>query len=271
MREDAMKTILNILVLGLVLMTGCTSTTMHPDLIPPAPPTGLSTSTGDNLIEIFWYANPEPDIAGYNVLSSPSYGGPYTLIGSTRLPHFVDYGAKNGTTYYYAVTAYDYEGNESALSKDVAYDIPRPEGYDVILSDFKADPAHAGYDFSAYSVVPFDASGTDMYFENYNGTLYMNVYKDTDIQDMGPTGSIYDISQAPASGWSTTHDAVLVGGHTYVVWTHDDHYAKFRVTGLSAGHVVFDWAYQLQKSNPLLKRPASTADRSTITHGVHGH
>ena len=255
----------------LLLMTGCRTPILQPDFIPPSPPTGLSTSTGDNFIEVFWYENPEPDVEGYNVFVSPALNGPYTLIGSTRVPQYVDYGAKNGNTYYYAVTAFDYDGNESDLSKDVAYDIPRPEGYDVILYDFKADPNTSGYDFSTYGVVAFDATAADMYFENYGGTLYMDVYKDTDIQDMGPTGSILDISQAPGSGWSSTHDAVLKVGHTYVVWTYDDHYAKFRVTALSPGRVVFDWAYQLQKSNPLLKRPASTGDRAAITHEMHGH
>jgi hypothetical protein len=152
------------------------------------------------------------------------------------------------------VTAYDFDGNESDLSRDVAYDIPRPEGYDVVLNDYRQSPSYAGYDFSAYMVVPYDAQSTDMYFENYNGTYYINVFTDSDIQDMGPTSSLLDIKVAPASGWSSTHDARLYVGHTYVVWTHDDHYAKFRVTGISPNRLVFDWAYQLQESNPLLKR-----------------
>ena len=99
----------------------------------------------------------------------------------------------------------------------------------------------------------------------------MDVYTDTDIQDMGLTSSIVDVSTAPASGWSATHDVVLAVGHTYVVWTHDDHYAKFRVSTLSPNRVVFDWAYQLQQSNPMLKRQATTADRSVVTHEVHKH
>jgi hypothetical protein len=83
----------------------------------------------------------------------------------------------------------------------------------------------------------------------------MFVNTDTDIQDMGPTGSILDIGTAPSSGWSSTHSVALAPGHTYVVWTWDDHYAKFRVSSVSTGRVAFDWAYQLQKSNPLMKRP----------------
>jgi hypothetical protein len=48
-------------------------------------------------------------------------------------------------------------------------------------------------------------------------------------------------------------------GHCYVVWTRDDHYAKFRVTDIqpAAGgvpdRVVFDWAYQVDPGNRELR------------------
>lgn len=233
------------------------------DVTPPSAPRGLWTQTGDNMIELFWDRNAEPDVAGYNVFVSSSYNGRYELIGTVRSPYFLDLGARNGNTYYYAVTAFDYDGNESELSRDVAYDIPRPEGYGVVLDDFRRATATSGYDFSRYSVVPYNDLYADMYFENYQGTLYMNVREDSDIIDMGPTQSLLDIREAPTSGWSPTHDVQLVVGHTYVVWTWDDHYAKFRVTNLSPGRVTFDWAYQLQRSNPLLKR-------SQHSHGERG-
>jgi hypothetical protein len=266
-----MRTHVTLSLIAFVFMTGCHEAIVHPDLIPPVAPSGLQTATGDNFIELFWASNPEPDVAGYNIYVSSNYSGPYNLLGSSRSTYFVDNGARNGLTYYYAVSAFDYDGNESPLSMDVAYDIPRPEGYNVVLADVNWDYRVAGYDFSTYSVVPYDAAGADMYFENYKGTLYMDVYEDTDIQDMGATASILDIREAPASGWSPTHDVVLQAGHTYVVWTHDDHYAKFRVSALSGGRVVFDWAYQLQKSNPLLKRPVSGGDRKAVVAAGHRH
>lgn len=241
-----------LIAISALVLSGCERLT-GPDYAPPSPPTGLYTSTGDNFIELFWQANPEKDVAGYNVFASPTYEGPYDLIGSTHNPYFNDTGARNGSTYYYAVTAYDFDGNESELSKDVAYDVPRPEGYDVVLNSYRQSPGYAGYDFSDYRVTSYNDLYTDMYFEYYNGEYYMDVRTDSDIQDVGPTSSLLDLHVAPTSGWSTTHDAVLRAGHTYVVWTWDDHYAKFRVTSLSTNRVVFDWAYQLQESNPMLK------------------
>ena len=247
-----------LLAVALVGMVGCHTHLNEPDLIPPAAPLGLATAPGDGFIEIFWQRNPEADLAGYRVYVGYSYDGRYELIGTTAGTRFVDYEARNGELYYYAVSAYDFSGNESELSPEEAYSIARPEGYDVTLRDYHVIPDVAGFDFSSYAVVPFDDLYADMYFENWNGQLYMNVRDDTDIQDMGPTHSLLDITVAPADGWSATHDVRLGVGHTYVVWTWDDHYAKFRVTSLASGRVVLDWAYQLKAANPLLKRGGQT-------------
>jgi hypothetical protein len=251
-----MKTVLALAAVSLLAVSGCHR--RGPDDFSseraPSPPTGLRTQTGDNFIEILWNPNPESFIAGYNVYAGSSFQGKYQWIGSTRSTSYIDRGAVNGNTYYYAVTAYDRDGNESDLSRDVAYDIPRPEGYGVALSDYRTVPLTAGYDFSAYAILAYNDKNSDMWYEYYNGVSYMDVNTDSDIQDVGPTQSILDINQAPGSGWSPTHDVQLTAGHTYVVWTWDDHYAKFRVSALSPGRAEFDWAYQLQKSNPLLKR-----------------
>ena len=264
MRIKMNRTIL-FLAISFLGLVGCEKP-FGPDFIPPSPPTGLYTSTGDNFIELFWNASPEHDVAGYNVFVSPTYNGRYELIGSTHSTYFNDVGAQNGSTYYYAVTAYDFDGNESDLSRDVAYDVPRPEGYDVVLSSYRQSPGYAGYDFSDYTIRAYNDLYADMYFEYYQGEYYMDVRTDTDIQDVGPTNSILEVREAPATGWSQTHDVTLRVGHTYVVWTWDDHYAKFRVTSLSPSRVVFDWAYQLQESNPMLKRVGRGGGERQVVH-----
>lgn len=225
---------------------------------PPAAPAGLYTETGDDFIEIFWAPSREPDLGGYNVYWSASSSGPFELLGTTSTTYFPDYGAVNGRTYYYAVSAFNHAGMESDLSGEIVYDVPRPEGYNVPVTNFVLAPSTAGYEFGSYHVVPFDHQYADMFFEFENGEYFMNVYSDTDIQDMGYTYSLLDVRLAPATGWSPARRVPVRVGHTYVVWTWDDHYAKFRVTGLSQSRVIFDWAYQLQRSNPMLKRPAAT-------------
>ncbi|MCK7520206.1 MAG: hypothetical protein MZV64_22195 [Ignavibacteriales bacterium] len=45
--------------------------------------------------------------------------------------------AVNGDKYYYAVAAYDYNGNESELSYDVIYSTARPEGFNQAIFDYQ--------------------------------------------------------------------------------------------------------------------------------------
>jgi len=257
MHHSSQFTIKSIVIVPLLAFAlGCEH--MGVDTIPPSAPEGVSTRPGDNYLEVFWNRNPESDIAGYHVFVSPTLDGRFDMIGTVATPYFLDSGARNGLGYYYAVTAFDFSGNESVLNRDIVFGVPRPEGYGIILRDVWLVPESSGFDFSTAQVVPFDDLYADMYFENFQDVLYMVVRSDdTDIQDAGYTVSLLDINIAPESGWSPTHDVQLVEGHTYIVWTWDNHYAKFRVTGLSSGQVVIDWAYQLQEANPILKQNAA--------------
>ncbi len=238
---------------------------------PPTPPENIRAYAGDNIVDIYWDPNPERDVAGYNIYYSYSYDGKYTLIGTTQSTHFADAGANNGDTYYYAVTAFDYDGNESDLSKDVVYSTPRPQGSNVALFDYNTVPDNAGYYFKGYLVVPYNDNRADIFFENYNGTYYVDVWAaDTDIQDMGPTQDIYDIPTAPSGGWipAQTGENIKYAeakvGHTYVIWTHDNHYAKIRISSITSQRMVFDWVYQLQEGNRELKRNINSSFRNNM-------
>ena len=223
------------------------------DYTSPAPPTNIQVLNGDSRVDIYWDNNRESDVAGYNIYFNYTYDGRYELIGSTSGTHFADLEAVNGNKYYYAVAAYDYNGNESELSYDVIYSTPRPEGFNQSIFDYRRFPNTAGFTFNNYSSVPYDDQTADFFFELYNGTAYLDVWDDTDIQDMGATSDIYDIPYAPESGWSTTKDAIAIVGHTYVIWTYDNHFAKVRVKNITSDRVVFDWAFQLVEGEPQLK------------------
>jgi hypothetical protein len=250
-------------VLVLTLMIGC----RHPlyiDLTPPSPPQGILALAMDNSVEISWLRNPEPDVAGYKIWVSDRYDGKYHVLGVVDETKFLDYGAKNGVRSYYGVTAYDYDGNESDLSTDLVYATPRPEGFGTRLNDFHASPNLSGYDFSTYSVGDYNDDYTDVFFESANGRFYLNVWDDSDIQDMGYTKTLYDIGVAPSAGWSPSKSVEAIPSHTYVIWTWDDHFAKVRVREVTSSRVTFDWAYQVAKSNPELKRQLATDGSRTI-------
>ena len=252
-----MKTTINIFALlffGLIL-SACKVNDPFTffDNDPPSPPTGIVVINGDERVDLSWLQNREDDVAGYNIYSSYSYDGRYTLIGSSDDNYFVDLDVVNGNTYYYAVTSYDFNGNESDLSYDVIYTTPRPEGYNQSIFDYRNFPDNSGYTFTSYSVTAYDDSTTDFFFENYNRTFYLDVWDDTDIQDMGPTVDIYDIAEAPLNGWSPTKDEIAKVGHTYVIWTWDNHFAKVRINSITNDRITFDWAFQLVEGNNLLK------------------
>lgn len=253
-----------VLIFSAFIITSCDiNDSYYDDFTPPSPPTGVSVVNGDSRVDIYWRPNRESDVAGYNVYYSYTYNGKYTLIGTTRNTYFIDNGAVNGETYYYGVAAFDYNGNESDLSYDVVYSTPRPEGFNQAVFDYLRFPAISGYSFFDYKVVPYDDQYADFFFENYNGTFYLNVWDDTDIQDMGATNNLYDIEYAPTSGWSPTKDVIARVGHTYVIWTFDNHFAKIRIKNITAERIVFDWAFQLVKGETQLK--PSIKDRSSRT------
>jgi endonuclease I/fibronectin type 3 domain-containing protein len=89
---------------------------------PPTPPAGLSALAGDGEVDLTWSANPEPDVAGYNVLRSTTSGSGYTQQNGALVTgtFFGDSGLANGTTYFYVVTAVNTSSQESPPSSEAS-------------------------------------------------------------------------------------------------------------------------------------------------------
>jgi len=253
-----------VITIASLFYMGCEEPINYVDRTAPDAPTGLYVENGDNVAYLSWNASYDRDVAGYNIYSSSSYNGKYYLIGTTHSNSFTDYDIRNGYKYYYAVTAYDYDNNESDLSYDEAYSAPRPEGFNQAIFDFRQYPSMSAFSFATESVVSDTSALADFYFDNDNGAYYLDVFNDTDIKDMGRTSSIYDITAAPSTGWSTTKDAAVVVGHTYVIWTVDNHYAKIRINSVNSQRVLFDWAYQSIKGEVTMKAAAGTSGHTKV-------
>lgn len=268
-----MKTriLLAVIAAGIISLTGCKHINEYDeyyDTTPPREPSNVQVLALNGEVEISWDKVTEPDVAGYNVYWAYEYNGRYNLLGSTRNDYYIDggnNGPENGVKYFYAVTAYDYEGNESELSGSYAFGIPRPDGYNVSLYEYTMYPARGGFDFSAYSVVNYNDENTDLFLELYNGKWYLDVWQDSDIKDMGPTSSIIDITTAPVTGYVPLYDGDNIKyteakeGHTYVIRTWNDHFAKIRIKQIAADRIIFDWAYQLVAGERLLKEGVKEA------------
>lgn len=261
---------------ALVLVTGCNDATGPRDTQAPAAPRGLHSITGDTEAYLSWLENTEADVIGYRLYEADCANCEYFRIGTTSGTQFTVTGLVNGSTRFFAVSAVDGSGNESALSREDVFDTPRPEGFARALANYTESPATSGYDFSEYLVRAFDHDATDIYFGSSNGVhLMYTPFTDTDIQDAGYATSLDAIDYAPSAGWSPTGSVELIVGHCYLVWTHDDHYAKFRVTSLDAHRVQFDWAYQVDPGNRELRAkrvrgdgPRSRRERRVAVQGV---
>src|SRR5262245_13130761 len=106
-----MRTIGLMLLVAATVLTGCQDETTAPrDRPPPPAPLGPSPVTGEQPVYLGWYANTEPDVAGYRIYEAPCAGGPdcpYDRVGSTSGTTFTVSGLANGVTRYFAVAAYD--------------------------------------------------------------------------------------------------------------------------------------------------------------------
>jgi hypothetical protein len=104
------------------------------DIFPPAVPQGLvaavivGSATNRPEVELSWSINAEPDLAGYHVYKSEQQDTPGQLVTADLLlsPAYRDTSVQPGHRYWYAVTAVDRSGNESAPSAPVAAEVAQP-------------------------------------------------------------------------------------------------------------------------------------------------
>ncbi|MCB9504199.1 MAG: hypothetical protein H6696_19925 [Deferribacteres bacterium] len=226
------------------------------DFDAPAVPRGVESITGDEAVFLSWYPNDDKDLSGYNVFRSFYENEGYEHIATTTSPHYTDNNVSNGETYFYAVTAFDYNGNESDLSYDLVFDTPRPEGAGARMYDQNRFPEISAYDFSRFKIQDYQNLTSDISFEYHtaSGGLYVNTLSEgVLIQDYGYTESFDDVTYAPEFGWSELGYVEAILGHSYIIWTEDNHFAKIRITELSTDLMQFDWGYQIDPGNPELK------------------
>jgi hypothetical protein len=259
-----MKKTLLMLILGIgaiFVLGGCEDDVyiFRPDHTPPSVPKGLYSITADEAVYLYWDENDESDFKEYRVYRKVEGDDYYYRIASTKAAEYVDWDVNNGITYFYAVTARDRHGNESDFSY-IAFDTPRPEGFDWVMYDRFYKPSLSGFDFSEPEVLHWEDDYADIYLEYDDDleTFFLCVANDqTDIQDFGYTDHLDDVDWSPEDGWSNVGWVEVIDGHCYIIWTWNDHYAKFRVSqGIGDVKIYFDWAYQVDPGNQeLAPRP----------------
>jgi hypothetical protein len=249
---------------GVIALTGCFVDVNDDDShdLAPAAPRGVNSISGDGEVTVTWIENTEPDLEGYEIWRSREPNGGYVRIATVgrRSTDYLDDDVRNGTTYFYAVMAFDDDGDESPLSPETVEDTPRPEGRGVTLSDYVLDPSRAGFTFAQgdRGAIDWDRDGddfldrsVDVFFrwdDDLFAPLMQSDHDDLLMQDLGYHPNLTEVDVAPGEGY-TFFWMELIEGHVYAFFTPDEHYAKIRVTRVSDESVTFDWAYQEQPLN----------------------
>jgi len=119
--------------------------------LPPAAPTGLIATAGNETVGLDWNDNSEPDLAGYNVYRSTTSGGdpvPYGKLNGplVTISEYVDDTVTNGIPYFYVVKAVDTNdlesvgySNEDTATPDYQTCADVQAGSDGLLSDLDGD------------------------------------------------------------------------------------------------------------------------------------
>ena len=86
------------------------------DTAPPATPSGISAGVAGSGVQVRWNPNSEPDLAGYHVYRAGSSSGPFSRVDAATVTsaQFMDSPAPDSASLWYAVSAVDASGNESA-------------------------------------------------------------------------------------------------------------------------------------------------------------
>ena len=270
------------IMMTLIFVVGCednNDTVWDPK---PEPPQGLFSITGDEFVDLWWAGPYDRDIEEYIIYrNSTGPNADYVEIGrriADDNPNldliyydYTDDNVSNGATYYYAVASIDNAGQISTLSAEDIFDTPRPEGV-LYLYDIEVQQTNAGIHFVAESSIDAANSECDAYVDSDAFGVYyinagdLNFFRGTEIQGMGYTYNWDDIGYAPTAGWSDLGYVEVIVGHTYIIKTDDNHYAKMRVLETDGAGVRFQWAYQTDINNPELVAPRNNDQTNTSSY-----
>jgi beta-glucanase (GH16 family) len=126
----------------------------------PAPPAGLSASSGNAKVFLSWQET--PGATGYQVKRATTSGGPYTTIANPVANNFTDASVANCSTYFYVVAATNSSGASTNSIEQTAtlgaYSVAVNSGGGAV-GQFVADANVTGGTIGAVSTAAIDTAG----------------------------------------------------------------------------------------------------------------
>ena len=267
-----LASLIGILVMSLVFFASCDdpagSDTTEPPPEAPATPSGLTLSV-DSSTSVYLTWSAVTGASFYRVYRSGSSGGTYSLIGSPSSRSFLNTGLTAGATYYYKVSAVNYNGDESAQSgwaritpnslpsaPSSVVAIPRPSSeimvcwsrisnastYRVYRSTSSAGP----YSFvGSYDTSQLNSFGGYSNSGTAGTTYYYRVSAVNDAGEGSQSGYASATASATVPGYSSSNPITIPAGTTGVVGFIDGNewlYYKFTRNG-NGRLYAYDIAY----------------------------
>jgi aryl-phospho-beta-D-glucosidase BglC (GH1 family) len=197
---------------------------------PPATPTGLSASAGNQQVNLSW--NGAAGAATYNVYRRSGSGGQSTLLKNTAMTTLSDPGLVNGSTYYYRVTAVNAAGESASTSEISATPTagalpPAPAGLTASAGDgqvvLRWSPVSGATSYRLYRALSPGAQGTTPYKTGVtqvtftdtglsNGTTYFYRVAAVTAAGEGPRSAEVSARPAAAPGGNVTVSGRVASG-----------------------------------------------------------
>ena len=266
--------ILGTLLVAMLLILGACTSTPPPDTTPPSAITGLvAIDTYDERVNLSWDESADEDFDHYNIYIGESEIADVT--GMTPVQQITDIttstyqatGLEDGAKCYFAVTAADESGNESAQVSSVsATPTPMPRGTvdpDLYVDVYESDMAWAGttllpdnHNPESPRVIEVNMLGEIIweYLVPENLKQYTNPGFDTELLSNNnilfvlPGYGVYEINRNGDTVWSyldkkVSHDADrLSNGNTLVVFGNEDEVSDAQVKEVNPeGEIVWAW------------------------------
>jgi len=221
---------------------------------PPATPTGLAATAGNNQVSLTWKAS--SGATSYSVGRGTTSGGPYSTTFSSTTTSYTDSTATNGTTYYYVVAAVNSAGTSAnstpvsaapAAAPTVPTGLAATAGNQQVSLTWNASAGATSYNVGRattsggpYTTVSSPATNAYTDSSVSNGTTYYYV-----VAAVNSGGTSANSSQVSATPFSSTSIQatinVLANRHTISPYIYGGSFPQDTAHVTDSGTTVVRW------------------------------
>ena len=193
---------------------------LPPNTAPALNQTGVNDSDLDGNVELSWPADTNVDVVGYYIYRSTTQitdATGLTALGTTTSTFIEDNTTVHNTTYWYAITTYDSNGNENKTVVSTSFNAT---ANDTIMPTLPSISATTNADGSVH--VNWTNTSLDVDGNIDVGSITFQLYKTTNLSDLNTSNSSYLLLNQ-TSDISYTDTNITTGtNYTYVVTVTDD-------------------------------------------------